>query len=114
MTYKTFFTSALLVIATFSFCSSQSVSQAFSQETSPNKILFFSRSQGFEHSPIKNNEDGENVAGKTLQKIGKELGYEVVCTKDGSVFDGDLTQYKLLFSTRAAILIKREATAKRP
>ncbi len=90
MTYKSFFTSALLVIATFSFCSSQS----FCQETSPNKILFFSRSQGFEHSPIKNNEDGENVAGKTLQKIGQELGYEVVCTKDGRVFDGDLTQFK--------------------
>lgn len=70
-----------------------SLSQLFATEGNAKKILFFSRSQGFEHSPIKFDEKGECVAGTALSKLAKELGYELVSTKDGSVFDGDLSQY---------------------
>ena len=69
------------------------LSQLLADDKAPKKILYFSRSQGFEHDPVKLGADGESVSDKALKRLGKELGVEVVCTKDGTVFDGDLSQY---------------------
>lgn len=81
------------------------VSRLFAAENSSKKILFFSRSQGFEHSPIKFDDQGECPAGKALSKLAKELGYEIVSTKDGKVFDGDLSQYAaFIFYTSGNLL----------
>ena len=65
----------------------------FAEENKSKRILFFTRSQGFEHSPIKNDENGECLAGKTLARLSKEIGYDIDVTKDGTVFDGDLSHY---------------------
>ncbi len=91
MRRRDFLTASALTAAALPFASS--LSRLFAAESDAKKILLFSRSQGFEHSPIKFDENGNCVAGDTLKKLAKELGYELVSTKDGSVFDGDLSQY---------------------
>lgn len=91
MRRRDFLTSAALSAAALPFAST--LSQLFAADGGAKKILYFSRSQGFEHTPVKFDENGDCVSAKALQKLAKELGYEVVSTKDGSVFDGDMSQY---------------------
>jgi hypothetical protein len=57
------------------------------------KILYFTRSAGFEHSAVYRDGGQLSFSEKVMVEKGKEHGAEVVCTKDGSVFDGDLDQY---------------------
>jgi type 1 glutamine amidotransferase len=62
------------------------------------KVLFFTKSAGFQHSAITRKEgDDLGFAEKTLLELGKQHGYDVTATKDGSVFDGDLGQYDAFF-----------------
>ncbi len=62
-------------------------------EKDPQKVLYFTRSAGFEHSAVKRASDELSVSEKTLTELGKKAGFEVECTKDGRVFDGDLDQF---------------------
>src|SRR5665213_2787032 len=55
----------------------------------PKKILFFTKSSGFEHSVIHRKGDELSHAEKILTEIGKKHGYEVVCSKDGGMFESD-------------------------
>lgn len=56
----------------------------------PKKVLFFTKSAGFEHSPIKRGRDGGlGMAERILTDLGKEHGFEVVASKDGRLFDPD-------------------------
>jgi type 1 glutamine amidotransferase len=57
------------------------------------RTLFFSKSSGFEHDPVKRNGAAPSLSELTLSAIGKKHGFEIVATKDGRVFDGDLAQY---------------------
>jgi type 1 glutamine amidotransferase len=57
------------------------------------KILYFTRSVGFEHSVVKRQGDKLSFSERIMVEKGKEHGVEVECTKDGRVFDGDLGQY---------------------
>jgi uncharacterized protein len=57
------------------------------------KVLYFTRSVGYEHSVVKRKGKELSFSEKLMVKGGKEHGVEVVCTKDGGVFDGDLGQY---------------------
>ncbi|HSU68942.1 MAG TPA: ThuA domain-containing protein [Tepidisphaeraceae bacterium] len=53
----------------------------------PKKILFFTKSAGFEHTVIRRpKEGGLSYAEQVLIDLGKPHGYEVTATKDGSVF----------------------------
>jgi type 1 glutamine amidotransferase len=57
------------------------------------KVLYFTRSAGFVHSVV-NRRDGQlSHSEKLLTEMGKRAGFEVECTQDGRVFDGDLDQY---------------------
>ena len=60
------------------------------------KVLYFTRSAGFEHSVVKRTGDQLSHSEKVLVELGKQRGFEVECTKDGSVFDGDLGQYDVI------------------
>ncbi|MGC3969730.1 MAG: ThuA domain-containing protein [Pirellulales bacterium] len=62
------------------------------------KVLFFTKSAGFQHSAIAR-KDGADLgfAEKALIELGKQHGYDVTATKDGSVFDGDLGRYDAFF-----------------
>jgi type 1 glutamine amidotransferase len=59
----------------------------------PRKILYFSNSAGFEHSTVKSVNGQPSVSDVAITDVCKTAGIEVVCTKDGSVFDGDIGSY---------------------
>jgi len=62
-------------------------------EEKTKKILYFDLSTEWEHPPTVDEADGTSKAAKIVKKLGESIGYEVDCTKDGSVFDGDLSRY---------------------
>ena len=62
-------------------------------EEKKQKVLYFSRSAGFEHDAVKIKDGKPSISDRILTELGKRHGFEVVCTKDGRVFDGDLDQY---------------------
>jgi type 1 glutamine amidotransferase len=57
------------------------------------RILFFTKSSGFEHDPVKRNGPAPSLSELTLSAVGKKHGFEIVATKDEHIFDGDLAQY---------------------
>jgi len=66
---------------------------ALAAEVKKRKVLYFTRSQGFEHGPVVRKDGREAFSEKVLTEMGARAGFEVVCTKDGRLFDGDLSQY---------------------
>jgi len=62
-------------------------------EKQKQKVLYFSRSAGFEHEAVKLKNGQPSISDRILSELGKRHGFEVLCTKDGRVFDGDLDQY---------------------
>lgn len=50
------------------------------------RVLFFSKSSGFEHPMIKRKGDEPGAAEKLLTEWGLKHNFEVTCTKDGRVF----------------------------
>lgn len=62
---------------------------AAARNEKPRKILFFTRSQGYEHGPItrpRGNPQKLAFAENFMVNLGREHNMEVTCTKDGSVF----------------------------
>jgi len=64
------------------------LASAFGQPSQPatKKVLFFSKSSGFEHSVIKRAEGETNWAEKVLLDLGQKNHIEFTFSKDGSVF----------------------------
>jgi uncharacterized protein len=56
---------------------------------SPKKVLFFTKSSGFQHSVITRKVGKLGWAERILTEIGKEHGFEVVASKDGRLFNPD-------------------------
>ncbi|HWD19275.1 MAG TPA: ThuA domain-containing protein [Verrucomicrobiae bacterium] len=52
----------------------------------PKKVLFFSKSSGYEHSAIKRNGDAPSFAEKTLTQLGASNNIEFTFSKDGTIF----------------------------
>lgn len=51
------------------------------------RVLYFTKSSGFEHSVVKRPApDVLSHSEKVLTELGKKHGFDVVCTKDGTVF----------------------------
>ena len=59
----------------------------------PRKLLYFTRNVGFYHSVVVRKGDQLSHSEKTLTDLGTKHGFEVTCTKDGTIFDGDISQY---------------------
>jgi hypothetical protein len=55
----------------------------------PKKVLFYTKSSGFQHSVIERKDGKLGLAERILTEIGKEHGFEVVASKDGRLFDPD-------------------------
>ncbi|NLE57241.1 MAG: ThuA domain-containing protein [Planctomycetes bacterium] len=75
------------------------------------RILFFSRSVLFEHSVVRREGQSLSLAEKLFSEWAGRAGLDVECTKDGTVFDGDLDQYAAVVSYtcgRPADLMKPE------
>ena len=77
--------------------SNVAASSAFAADKPKRKILMFTKSAGFQHSAIKREGEQLGFAEKTLTDLGKQHNFEVVATKDGSVFDSDLNQFDAFF-----------------
>src|SRR5580698_522434 len=52
----------------------------------PKKILFFSKSNGYQHDMIAYGPNKTSAAEKILAELGKKNNFEFTFTKDGSVF----------------------------
>ena len=66
---------------------------AAAAEGKKQKLLYFTRSAGYEHSVVRRRGDELSFSEKVLTELGKQKGFEVECSKDGRVFDGDLGQF---------------------
>lgn len=53
------------------------------------RVLFFTKSSGFQHPCITRKGDALSHAEAILTEVGKAHGFEVVCSKDGRLFDPD-------------------------
>ena len=78
---------AVLGLSTFPF------GWAAAAEGKKQKLLYFTRSAEYEHSVVHRRGEELSHSEKILTELGRKNGFEVVCTKDGRVFDGDLDQY---------------------
>ncbi len=59
------------------------------EKSSGKKVLFFTKSSGFQHSVITRKDGKLSLAERILTELGKEHGFEVVASKDGRLFDPD-------------------------
>jgi uncharacterized protein len=66
---------------------------AAAAEKKKQKLLYFTRSAGYEHPPVALKGKKMSTSDKMLAEWGQQAGFEVVCSKDGALFDGDLDQY---------------------
>ncbi len=68
-------------------------------KTSPKRrVLFFTKSSGYQHSSIKRNNGELSHAERVLSELGARHGFEVTATKEGSVFTADnLKSYDVIF-----------------
>ena len=66
-------------------------------EQKTRKVLYFDRSNSYVHPPTESRDDGSTICGDALIELGKELNFEVVCTKDSSIFESDLSQFDAIF-----------------
>ncbi len=57
------------------------------------RVLFFTRNVGFEHSVVHRSGDKLSFAEQQMTTLLNGVGIDVVCEKDGRVFDGDIDQY---------------------
>ena len=60
------------------------------------KILYFTKSAGFVHSVVDRKDKPLAFSEKILTELGEKNGFEVECSQDAAVFDGDLDKYDLL------------------
>jgi type 1 glutamine amidotransferase len=64
----------------------------------PRKILFFSKSAGFQHDMIKEKNGQPSDAQKILTELGQKNNFQFTFTKDGSVFTPEnIAQYDAFF-----------------
>ncbi len=68
------------------------VGRAFGQAAAggdKKKVLFFTKSSGFPHSVVTRKDGQLAYAERLLTEFGGAAGYDVTCTKDGSIFTPD-------------------------
>jgi type 1 glutamine amidotransferase len=70
------------------------------------RILYFSRSASFEHQAVKRKNGKPSISERILNELGEKHGFEVVSTKDGRVFDGDLGQYDAIAFYTSGVLTR--------
>jgi uncharacterized protein len=70
------------------FLASTAASAAVAQggDGKPKRLLFFTKSSGYEHAVIKVKDGQPSLAQKTLEDLAARHGFQVTHTKDGGVF----------------------------
>jgi type 1 glutamine amidotransferase len=59
---------------------------AAAEDKKPQKVLFFTKSAGFQHPCITRKDDDLSFAEQVFVDLGKKHGLEVMATKDGTIF----------------------------
>lgn len=89
----------LMIIVGFSVA----VGAAFAAESPV--ALVFTKASGYEHSIVARKNKPLSFAEERLKAMLEAKGFEVECSKDGTLFDGDLSKYKLfVFFTHGNLL----------
>ncbi len=70
---------------------------SYSADAPRKKLLFFTKSAGFEHDSIRRVDGKLSHAETVLVDLGRAHAIDVLATKDGRVFDDDLEQYDGFF-----------------
>jgi len=70
---------------------------AFAADAPKRKLLFFTKSGGFEHPSIRRNGDKPSHADQVLMDLGKQHNFEVVCSKDGDIFNTSISSFDAFF-----------------
>ena len=90
------------------------VAAAVTAAAAPKKILFFTKSSGFEHSVISWKDGQPGYAEKVLLELGQKNGWEFTFSKDGSKFSPEyLGQFDAVFFYTTGDLCS-EGTDKNP
>ncbi|MGA2034994.1 MAG: ThuA domain-containing protein [Thermoguttaceae bacterium] len=76
------------------------------------KVLYFTRSSGFVHSVVNRNGKPLAWSEKIFTEMGQKAGFEVVCSQEEDVFDGDLGQYDLIAFYTTGNVISKERKEK--
>jgi len=71
---------------------------AAAEQPSRRKLLFFSRSVLFEHSVVCRQGGGLSFAEKSLTELARQIDCTVECTKNGRIFEQDLSGYAAVVS----------------
>ena len=79
--------------ATLACASTFSLGWVAAADRKTQKVLYFTRNVGYYHSVVKRQGDALSHSERALVEMGKRVGIEVECTKDGRVFDDGLDQY---------------------
>ena len=75
----------------------------------PQRVLFFTRNVGYYHGVVQRASGALSLAEQALVGIGRSVGVDVQCTKDGRAFDGDLDQYDAIaFFTNNDLTVPNE------
>lgn len=72
------------------------------------KILFFTKSAGFEHSVVKRDNGAPAFAERLMSNFAKKYGFEVEITKDGKIFDNDYQKFDTFFFYTTGDLTKAD------
>ncbi len=78
-----------MLLATGAALLGPAVANQLRAEGPTKKVLFFTKSSGFQHPAIARDGDQLGHAEKLLQDLGRQHGFEVTCSKDGRLFDPD-------------------------
>ena len=79
---------------------------ASAEDKPKRKVLYFTKSVGFQHSVVKRDGDKPSHSEKILKELGEKHGFEVTCSKDGRIFDGDISMYDAFFFYTAGNLLE--------
>lgn len=84
------------------------------QDKGSKKVLFFTKSSGFQHSVITRQGDKLSLAERILTEVGKEHGFDVVASKDGRLFDPDKIGQWDAFAFETTLDLTTPGTDKNP
>lgn len=88
---------------------------AHAEEAAPPKVLFLTKSAGFQHSVITRENDQPGLAETVLSKVVKEMGGEATCTKDASLINAEnLKNYNVVVFYTTGILTEAGTDGRPP
>lgn len=75
----------------------QCLAQAFPAKEPKKKLLFFTKSAGFQHDVVKRTDGALSYAERVMMGLGEKYGFDVTCSKDGTVFENDYKNFDAYF-----------------